>query len=146
MFCYLKEVVQALKAEFRQAVTVTGEDSPAQKQYAVDKFQNDESVRLIILNYKSGGVGLTLTAASNVLFVEFPWTAADCVQAEDRAHRNGQKNNVNCYYFLGENTIDKDMYDLIQTKRSIADGVTGTTTQIDEDMINITMNLFKDKL
>ena len=146
LFAYLKDVVQEMKKHFPDAVTVTGSDTIEQKQMAVDRFQTNPDTRLIILNYKSGGTGLTLTASSRVAFIEFPWTYADCEQAEDRAHRNGQKNNVNCYYFLGENTIDKDMYDLIQTKRSIADGVTGTTTQIDEDMINITMNLFKDKL
>ena len=136
VFCYLKEVVQALKAEFRQAVTVTGEDSPAQKQYAVDRFQNDESVRLIILNYKSGGVGLTLTAASNVLFVEQPWTYSECCQAEDRAHRNGQKNAVNCVYILGNDTIDEYMYQLIQTKKGISDGVTGTDDETEEHKVN----------
>jgi len=146
LFAYLKEVVQALKESFPGSVTVTGSDSIKQKQLAVDRFQNDPKTTLIILNYKSGGTGLTLTASSRVAFIEFPWTYSDCEQAEDRAHRNGQKNNVNCYYFLGENTIDKYMYDVIQTKRNIADDVTGTTTQIEEDMLNITMNLFKDKL
>lgn len=146
LFAYLKEVVQALKESFPGSVTVTGSDSIEQKQLAVDRFQNDPKTTLIILNYKSGGTGLTLTASSRVAFIEFPWTYSECEQAEDRAHRNGQKNNVNCYYFLGENTIDKYMYDVIQTKRSIADDVTGTTTQIEEDMLNITMNLFKDKL
>lgn len=146
LFAYLKEVVQEMKKQFPDAVTVTGDDNIMQKQASVDKFQNNPDTRLIILNYKAGGTGLTLTASSRVAFIEFPWTYSDCEQAEDRAHRNGQKNNVNCYYFLGEGTIDKYMYDLIQTKREIADGVTGTTTQIDEDMINITMNLFKDKL
>lgn len=136
VFCYLKEVVQVLKQEFRGAVTVTGDDSQAAKQYAVDRFQNDENVKLIILNYKSGGVGLTLTAASNVLFCEFPWTAADCVQAEDRAHRNGQKNAVNCVYLLGKNTIDEYMYELIQTKKTISDGVTGTDDEVEEKKIS----------
>jgi SWI/SNF-related matrix-associated actin-dependent regulator 1 of chromatin subfamily A len=136
VFCFLKEVVQALKSEFKGAVTVTGDDSPAQKQQAVDRFQNDEGVRLIILNYKSGGVGLTLTAASNVLFVEFPWTAADCVQAEDRAHRNGQKNAVNCVYLLGRDTIDEYMYNLIQTKKAISDGVTGTDDEVEEHKVS----------
>ena len=136
VFCYLKEVVAALKHEFRDAVTVTGDDSPQAKQYAVDRFQNDERVRLIILNYKSGGVGLTLTAASNVLFVEFPWTAADCVQAEDRAHRNGQKNAVNCVYLLGQDTIDEYSYKLIQTKKTISDGVTGTDDEVEEHKVS----------
>ena len=106
VFCYLREVVDYLKAEFRDAVVVTGAENAEQKQYAVDKFQEDEETRLIILNYQSGGVGLTLTDASNVLFVEFPFTYAACCQAEDRAHRNGQKNAVNYVYLLGRETID----------------------------------------
>lgn len=146
LFAYLKEVVDALKKEFPDAVTVTGSDNIKQKQNAVDRFQNDPECRLIILNYKSGGTGLTLTASSRVAFIEFPWTYADCQQAEDRAHRNGQKNAVNCYYFLGDKTIDRYLYHIIQTKKQIADGVTGNTTQIEEDVVNITMNLFKDKL
>ena len=136
VFCFLKEVVQALKQEFRHAVTVTGDDTTEQKQHAVDRFQNDEDCKLIILNYRSGGTGLTLTAASNVLFVEFPWTAADCVQAEDRAHRNGQKNAVNCVYLLGDKTIDEYMYNLIQTKKGISDGVTGTEDDTHEQKVS----------
>lgn len=146
MFAYLKDVVAALKQEFPEAVTVTGSDDIRAKQNVVDRFQNDPECKLIILNYKSGGTGLTLTASSRVGFIEFPWTYSDCEQAEDRAHRNGQKNAVNCYYFLGDKTIDRYMYNVIQTKKGIANEVTGTTTQIEEDMVNITMNLFKDKL
>lgn len=146
MFAYLKEVVMALKAEFPDAVTVTGSDNTAQKQNAVDRFQNDPECKLIILNYKSGGTGLTLTASSRVGFIEFPWTYSDCEQAEDRAHRNGQKNAVNCYYFLGDKTIDEYMYKVIQTKKDIANEVTGTTTQIDEDVVSNVMNLFSSRL
>ena len=146
MFAYLKDVVNALKDEFPDAVTVAGADDIKAKQNAVDRFQNDPECKLIILNYKSGGTGLTLTASSRVGFIEFPWTYSDCEQAEDRAHRNGQKNAVNCYYFLGDKTIDRYMYNVIQTKKDIANEVTGTTTQIEEDMVNITMNLFRDRL
>lgn len=153
VFCFLKEVVQALRQEFPKAVTVTGDDNTQQKQYAVDKFQTDEGCKLIILNYRSGGTGLTLTAASNVLFVEFPWTAADCVQAEDRAHRNGQKNAVNCVYLLGRDTIDEYMYNLIQKKKDIADGVTGTEDETVEQRVSqqdlvfgAAMDLFAKKL
>jgi SWI/SNF-related matrix-associated actin-dependent regulator 1 of chromatin subfamily A len=139
--------------EFRDAVTVTGDDSVQEKQHSVDKFQTDAKCKLIILNYRSGGTGLTLTAASNVLFVEFPWTFADCVQAEDRAHRNGQKNAVNCVYLLGDGTIDEYLYNLIQTKKNISNGVTGTEEETEEqkvsqqDMIfNAAMELFGKKL
>lgn len=146
VFAYLKEVVMELKKMFPDAVTVTGDDSPVQKQHAVDAFQEDPNCKLIILNYKSGGTGLTLTASSRVAFVEFPWTFSDCEQAEDRAHRNGQKNSVNCYYFLGKDTIDEYMYKVIQIKKDIANGVTGTDDQVQEDIIQMTMDLFKTKL
>ena len=151
VFCFLKEVVAALKREFPHAVTVTGDDNDRQKQAAVDKFQQDETCKLIILNYRSGGTGLTLTAASDVLFVEFPWTAAECDQAEDRAHRNGQKNAVTCTYLLGDGTIDEYMYNLIKQKREIANGVTGTNDEVEEtisksDMVvNAAFDIFKGK-
>lgn len=146
VFAYLKEVVQELKKIFPEAVTVTGEDNATQKQTAVDRFQNDPSCKLIILNYKSGGTGLTLTASSRVAFIEFPWTFSDCEQAEDRAHRNGQKNNVNCYYYLGKDTIDKYMYDIIQTKKGIANGVTGTDDVVKENVVDMAMNLFNGRI
>ena len=142
VFCFLKEVVAQLKQEFRDAVTVTGSENDKQKQWAVDRFQTDDDCRLIILNYRSGGVGLTLTAASNVLFVEFPYTYADCQQAEDRAHRNGQKNAVNCVYLLGQGTIDEYLYNLIQTKKDIANGVTGSDENIDEKKVSLQDMLF----
>lgn len=146
VFAYLKEVVSELKKVFPEAVTVTGEDNATQKQTAIDRFQNDAECKLIILNYKSGGTGLTLTAASRVAFIEFPWTFSDCEQAEDRAHRNGQKNNVNCYYYLGKDTIDKYMYDVIQTKKGIANGVTGTDDVVKENVIDMAMNLFNGRI
>lgn len=153
VFCFLKQVVFELKQEFRDAVTVTGDDDDRAKQRAVDMFQQDANTRLIILNYRSGGTGLTLTAASNVLFIEFPWTYSDCCQAEDRAHRNGQKNAVTCTYLLGEGTIDEYMYELIQTKKDIANGVTGTDDNVEEkkvstqDMLyNAALDMFKNKL
>jgi len=77
-----------------------------------------------------------LTASSRVAFVEFPWTFADCEQAEDRAHRIGQKNSVNCYYFLGKNTIDESIWDIIQTKKDIANDVTGTDDQVPEKTVD----------
>lgn len=151
VFCFLKEVVAALKSEFPDAVTVTGDDNDKQKQRAVDQFQENEACKLIILNYRSGGTGLTLTAASNVLFVEFPWTYSDCCQAEDRAHRNGQKNAVTCTYLLGSGTIDEYMFNLIQTKKEISNGVTGTEDETHEKIsqqqmvLNAAMDMFKGK-
>jgi len=150
VFCFLKQVVSELKEEFPKAVTVTGDDDDRAKQRSVDAFQQDPKTKLIILNYRSGGTGLTLTAASNVLFIEFPWTYSDCCQAEDRAHRNGQKNAVTCTYLLGKDTIDEYMYQLIQTKKDIANGVTGTIDNVEEKkvstqqmLLDAAFNMFK---
>lgn len=136
VFAFLKEVVQEIKKVFPNAVTIVGDNTSQERQDAVDRFQNDPKCQLIICNYKSAGVGLTLTASSRVAFVEFPWTFADCEQAEDRAHRIGQKNSVNCYYFLGKNTIDEDIWNLIQTKKDIANDVTGTDDQVLEKTVD----------
>lgn len=132
VFCSLKEVVKALQKQFPDAVRVTGDDNTAEKQAAVDAFQSGEA-QLIICSIKAAGVGLTLTASSNVAFVEFPWTYADCCQCEDRAHRIGQKNNVNCYYLIGRSTIDPVLYNIIHKKRSIANQIMACDDDIPTD-------------
>ncbi|MDR2888170.1 MAG: SWF/SNF helicase family protein [Bacteroidales bacterium] len=75
LFVNLHDVVNELKKAFPKAVTVTGLENAAQKQAAVDSFQNNPATKLIICSIKAAGVGLTLTASSHVVFVEFPWTA-----------------------------------------------------------------------
>ena len=120
-----RDVVSAIKKEFPDEVcTVTGSDSQQQKQWAIDSFQARKK-RLIICSIKAAGVGLTLTASSNVVFVELPWTMADLSQCECRAYRNGQKNAVTSWILMGANTIDGYLYSLIMQKGSIASKVTG---------------------
>ena len=97
---------------------------------------------IIICSIKAAGVGLTLTASSNVAFVEFPWTYADCCQCEDRAHRIGQKDSVTCYYFLGRRTIDEKVYRIIQEKKNIANAVTGSTEDIEENIVDMVARIF----
>lgn len=145
IFAHLREVIHAIHKNYPNAVTITGEDSQDDRQFAVDGFQKNPNTKLIICSIKAAGVGLTLTASSRVAFVELPWTAADCDQCEDRCHRIGQKDSVTCTYFLGENTIDEKIYKIIQTKRSIAATVTGATEQIEEDIINMIADLFNQK-
>ena len=142
LFCSLHEVVDQLKRYFPTAVSVTGRESPDMKQRAVDAFQNNPKVDIIICSIKASGVGLTLTASSNVAFVEFPWTYADCCQCEDRAHRIGQKDSVTCYYFLGRRTIDEKVYRIIQEKKNIANAVTGSTEDIEENIVDMVARIF----
>lgn len=132
LFCSLHEIVDELKKAFPGAVSVTGRDSMMMKQAAVDAFQSGEA-QLIICSIKAAGVGLTLTASSNVAFVEFPWTYADCCQCEDRAHRIGQKDNVTCYYLIGRHTIDRTLYNIIYKKKSIANRIMASDDEIPTD-------------
>lgn len=133
VFCSLHEIVDELQKIFPRAVTVTGRDSSVNKQASVDAFQNNPNVQLIICSIKAAGVGLTLTAASDVAFIELAWTYADCCQCEDRAHRIGQKDNVTCYYLLGRGTIDHTIYRLIHRKKSIANEIMNADDEIPTD-------------
>ena len=135
LFCSLHDIVDALKKSFPRAVSVTGRDSSIMKQAAVDAFQQREDVQLIICSIKAAGVGLTLTASSNVAFIEFPWTYADCTQCEDRAHRIGQKDNVTCYYLLGRGTIDHRLYGIIHDKKAIANKIMAADDDIPTDQL-----------
>lgn len=133
VFCSLHEIVDELQKVFPRAVTVTGRDSAVNKQASVDAFQNNPNVQLIICSIKAAGVGLTLTAASDVAFIELAWTYADCCQCEDRAHRIGQKDNVTCYYLLGRGTIDHTIYRLIHRKKTIANEIMNADDEIPTD-------------
>jgi len=144
LFCNLHSIVDECLALWPKAVTVTGRDDTQKRQKNIDAFQNDPNCQLIVCNHKAAGVGITLTASSRVAFIEYPWTYADCVQCEDRAHRIGQKNNVMCTYFLGQNTVDERMWELITTKMTIGNTVTGATDKMDNmEQVDKTFTIFK---
>jgi SWI/SNF-related matrix-associated actin-dependent regulator 1 of chromatin subfamily A len=143
VFAWHKEIVQELKKAIPGTVSITGDDSMDQRQKAVDGFQNDPKIQVIICNIKSGGVGITLTASSRVAFIELPWHPADCEQCEDRTHRIGQKNSVQCDYLLGHETIDEYIYKLIENKRDIVNQVTGAEEEIETNMVDEFINLFR---
>lgn len=130
LFHNLREIADAVVEKYPNALLINGSVSTEQRQKNVDKFQSDPNCQLIVCNMQSAGVGLTLTASSRVAFLEFPWTAADCFQCEDRAHRIGQTNNVMCTYFLGVNTIDEKMLDIIMEKSDVARQITGATDEM----------------
>lgn len=146
LFCSLHEVVDQLKKYFPQAVSVTGRENSDQKQQAIDMFQRNPKINIIICSIRAAGVGLTLTAASNVAFVEFPWTYADCCQCEDRCHRIGQQDSVTAYYFLGKNTIDEKVYSIIQMKKGIANAITGSLDDVPENIVDMVANLFNEEV
>lgn len=144
VFASLKEVIAKVQEKFPRSVRVTGAENDQQKQHAVDRFQNDKNVDLIVLNLKAGGVGIDglQNVSSQICFIEFGWHAAIMDQAEDRLFRGGQHLNVMCTYFLGKNTIDEWNYKLINSKRDIANTVTGNDDQTEETLIDSVMTLF----
>ena len=76
-------------------------------------------------NIKAAGVGITLTAAEAVIMNDLSFLPSDHAQAEDRAYRYGQKNNVLVYYPIFENTIEGAIYDIINEKKRVIATVMG---------------------
>ncbi|KAI5349031.1 hypothetical protein L3X38_001918 [Prunus dulcis] len=97
-------------------IRIDGSIPTVSRQAYVTEFQEKDSVKAAVLSIKAGGVGLTLTAASTVIFAELSWTPGDLIQAEDRAHRIGQVCSVNIYYLLANDTVDDIIWDVVQSK------------------------------
>jgi SWI/SNF-related matrix-associated actin-dependent regulator 1 of chromatin subfamily A len=109
----------------KNSVTLDGRMSKDKRQDAVDRFQNEDKVKVFIGNIKAAGVGITLTAAEVVIMNDLSFVPADHSQGEDRAYRYGQKNSVLVYYPVFENTIEKVIYNILQKKKNVIDQVMG---------------------
>lgn len=83
--------------------TITGGD----RQSAIHSFQTSKEVKIALVGIRAGGSGLNLTSADNVVFLELPTRPGEIQQAEDRAHRHGQKRLVNIYIFCAKDTSDE---------------------------------------
>lgn len=112
--------------------TITGTDSVKARQEAVDAFQRGD-VDVLVCSIAAAGVGLTLTRGQTMFFVERLWRPFDNLQAEDRIHRVGQKNQCQITYYEAYMTIDSYIADLTQDKAKAAnvvvEGVEMTETQ-----------------
>ncbi|XP_045813299.1 SWI/SNF-related matrix-associated actin-dependent regulator of chromatin subfamily A-like protein 1 [Trifolium pratense] len=97
-------------------IRIDGGTPSGSRQQLVTEFQEKDAIKAAVLSIKAGGVGLTLTAASTVIFAELSWTPGDLIQAEDRVHRIGQVSSVNIYYLLANDTVDDIIWDVVQSK------------------------------
>ena len=84
-------------------------------------FQEERDPKLLILNTRVGGLGITLTAAREAVFFNIPQGLDQYIQAQDRIHRIGQEHKVTYYHLLGRGSIDEESMKALHTKKDIAD-------------------------
>ena len=126
IFTNFTESLQTLHNHYpKNSVYLDGSCSPKQRQESVDRFQNDDNVKVFIGNMKAAGVGITLTAAEAVIINDLSFVPGDMAQAEDRAYRYGQKNSVSVYYPIFDNTIEGVIYDIVNIKKQNISTVMG---------------------
>ena len=120
IFCNFTESLNKIVEHFgKSAVKVDGSMSKVERQHSVDEFQDNPKVKVFVGNIKAAGVGLTLTSAEAVIMNDLSFLPSDHSQAEDRAYRYGQKNNVLVYYPIFENTIEGIIYDILNAKKQV---------------------------
>jgi SWI/SNF-related matrix-associated actin-dependent regulator 1 of chromatin subfamily A len=105
------------------AVKVDGRTKNHMRQTYVDLFQNNSNIKIFFGNIQAAGVGITLTAASDTLHVELPWTPGELDQNIDRVHRIGQKEPITPWFLIAENTIEKDIMNMLDKKRKVLNNV-----------------------
>ena len=105
------------------AVVITGKTPGSKRQELVDRFQQDDEVRVFLANIIAGGTGLNLTAATQVVFNDLDWVPTNHWQAEDRAYRIGQTRTVNVTYFVAQETIDDFVHAVLETKAALVNAI-----------------------
>ncbi len=107
-------------------VRLDGSMTPAQRDKAVTSFQEDPSVTLILITKRVGGVGLNLTAASAIIFLEHDWNPMTDLQAMDRAHRLGQRHCLMVYRIIARGSIEERIVALQSLKVKAAETIINT--------------------
>lgn len=126
IFCNFTDSLNKITEHFgKAAVKLDGSMSKVERQFSVDQFQENDKIKVFVGNIKAAGVGITLTSAEAVIFNDLSFLPSDHAQAEDRAYRYGQKNNVLVYYPIFENTIEGIIYDILHNKKQVIATVMG---------------------
>jgi len=128
----IKEITEALEKEYDEGCVVQyyGEVSSEDRQKAIKEFQDPKSkVKYFVGNTQTGGYGITLTAASNVIYYSNSYDLEKRLQSEDRAHRIGQHKPVTYVDLIAEKTVDEKIIKALRKKINIASTVMGDTVQ-----------------
>ncbi|KAK9476188.1 hypothetical protein V1514DRAFT_199606 [Lipomyces japonicus] len=155
IFCQLKEMLDIVEKDVFQKLLpavsymrLDGSTDPRKRQDIVQTFNADPSIDVLLLTTHVGGLGLNLTGADTVIFVEHDWNPMKDLQAMDRAHRIGQKKVVNVYRLITRNTVEEKIMGLQRFKLNIANTIvnqqnSGLST-MDTDQILDLFNLDGD--
>ncbi|CAH9120943.1 unnamed protein product [Cuscuta epithymum] len=121
-------------------IRIDGHTPAYDRQSSIQSFQNSKEVKIAIIGIIAGGSGLNLSAAQNVVFLELPKQPAHMLQAEDRAHRQGQKNAVNIYIFCAKDTSDEvrwqNLNKSLHRVSSAMNGKYDAVQEIEVDMVS----------
>jgi SWI/SNF-related matrix-associated actin-dependent regulator 1 of chromatin subfamily A len=146
IFTNFTETLQLIHNHFgKESVYLDGSCNKIQRQYAVDQFQENEKIKVFVGNLKAAGVGLTLTSAEVVIMNDLSFVPAEHAQAEDRAYRYGQKNNVLVYYPIFENTLEMIIYDILNVKKKIIGTVMGDAVVGSMDVVEEILQLINSR-
>jgi len=141
-----RDVVEGIKDGLqkagKQVVTLTGSNTQEQRDSAVNEFQNGNA-EIFVGTIGAAGTGLTLHAASHVVFAELSWVSGDVLQAEDRCHRMGQRNSVLVQHLVVDGTIDARLAKVIVKKmniqnESLDDVIVNEEIKIEDIAIDVT--------
>jgi len=122
IFCQMKEMLDMVQHNVLekllpsvQFMRLDGSVDPSKRQDIVNKFNSDPSYDVLLLTTSVGGLGLNLTGADTVIFVEHDWNPQKDIQAMDRAHRIGQKKVVNVYRIVTRGTLEEKILKYVYT-------------------------------
>jgi len=120
---YHRKVIDDIVDHFK-CDKIDGAVDMGKRQKIIDRFQSKNDCKLIVGQIKAMGVGITLTAASNMAVIEFGWTPADHDQLADRLHRIGQQaDSVNIYYLIALDTVEQKIIYLLQHKSEMVNKI-----------------------
>ena len=117
MLGLIREKLEELGVNY---VYFDGSTTAPEREKAIQKFQNDDTVRVFLISLKAGGVGLNLTAADYVYIMDPWWNPAVEQQAIDRTHRIGQTKNIFAYRMICKDTIEDKILQLQERKKALA--------------------------
>ena len=130
IFCQMKEMLDMVQNTVLKQMLpsvsylrLDGSVEANRRQDIVNKFNSDPSYDVLLLTTSVGGLGLNLTGADTVIFVEHDWNPQKDLQAMDRAHRIGQKKVVNVYRLVTRGTLEEKILSLQRFKIDVASTV-----------------------